>query len=59
MSKYEDIDILHKDMQQTYQFKTMNVLQHGQSVADTYEKIITTSQNKIGVGCNCTTACIC
>jgi hypothetical protein len=36
----EELETLHKDMQSTYQFKTMNMLQHGESVAKTYEELV-------------------
>lgn len=38
------LETLQGDMQTTYQFKTMNVLEHGESVARTYEEIINNKQ---------------
>lgn len=43
----EELEKLHNDMKATYQFKTMNMLEHGESVAEEYMRVVAENGKRI------------
>jgi hypothetical protein len=43
----QELETLLNDMKSTYQFKDMNMLEHGQSVAEEYKRVIADNGKRI------------
>jgi hypothetical protein len=43
----DELETLINDMKATYQFKDMNILEHGQSVAEEYERVVEDNGKRI------------
>lgn len=43
----DELEMLINDMKGTYQFKDMNILQHGQSVAEEYQRVVEDNGKRI------------
>jgi hypothetical protein len=43
----EELETLLNDMKATYQFKEMNMLEHGQSVAEEYQRVLEDNGKRI------------